>query len=90
MALQCQMCGTYFKKNWRITDHLQKKNDNSLWFPVKDINISDMFYQIQNFLRACWASIITTNGINFLMAGPFVLYDNPSLKKVFKFVYFFF
>ena len=70
-ALQCQMCGTYFKKNWRITEHLQKKNEHFLWYPVKDINISDIFYQIQKFLRASWASIITTNGTNFLMAGPF-------------------
>ena len=70
-ALQCQMCGTYFKKNWRITEHLQKKKAWTFsWYPVEDINISDIFYQIQNFLRASWASIITTNGINFLMAGP--------------------
>ena len=23
-ALPCQMCGTHFKKNWRITENLQK------------------------------------------------------------------
>ena len=39
--------------------------------PVKDINISDIFYRIQKFLTASWDSIITTNVINFLMAGPF-------------------
>jgi hypothetical protein len=39
--------------------------------PVEDIIISDIFYQIQKFLKASRASIITTNGINFLMAGPF-------------------
>ena len=48
-----------------------KKAQIFLWFPVEDINISDIFYQIQKFLGASWASIITTNGINFLMAGPF-------------------
>ena len=50
---------------------LTKKAWEFLGFPVKYINISDIFYQIQNFLSASWASIITTNGINFLMAGPF-------------------
>jgi hypothetical protein len=68
-ALQCQIFGTYFKKDRRITKHLQK-SWTFLWFPVKDINISDIFYQIQKFLRASWASIITTNDINFLMARP--------------------
>ena len=69
-ALQCQKFGTYFKKNWGITKHLQKKAWSFLLCPVKDINISDIFYKIQKFLAASWASIITTNGINFLMAGP--------------------
>ena len=48
-----------------------KKGGTILWCPVKDINISDIFYQIQKFLRASWDLIITTNGIHFLMAGPF-------------------
>ena len=40
------------------------------WFQVRDIKISDKFYKIQKFLRTSFAPIITTNGINFLMAGP--------------------
>ena len=27
-TLQCQMCGTYVKKNWRITKHLPKKHEH--------------------------------------------------------------
>ena len=27
-TLQCQMCWTYFKKNWRITKQLQKKHEH--------------------------------------------------------------
>ena len=33
------------------------------------MKISDIFYKIQKFLRISWTPIITTNGINFLMAG---------------------
>ena len=42
------------------------------WFQVGDIKILDIVYKIQKFLRTSWAPIITTNGINFLMAGPFL------------------
>ena len=63
------MCGTYFMDNWRITKHLQKKAWQFLWCPVEDINILNIFHQIQKFLRASCALIITTNGIN--LAGPF-------------------
>ena len=37
---------------------------------VKRIKISDIFYKIQKFLKTLLASIIATNGINFLKAGP--------------------
>ena len=47
-----------------------KKAQPFFWFQVGDIKISDIFYKIQKFLRTSWAPIITTNGINFLMAGP--------------------
>ena len=56
------MYGTCFKKKWWIRKHLQKR---IYCFGNKDINISDIFYKIQKFLG------ITTNGLNFLMAGPF-------------------
>ena len=64
-ALQCQMCGTYFKKNWRITEHLQKKHDIFCGIQSNISIFLTYFYQIQNFLRATWASIIISNGINF-------------------------
>ena len=38
------------------------------WFQAGDIKISDIFYKIQKFLQTEWAPIITTKGINFLMA----------------------
>ena len=60
-----------FQEKLENNQTLTKKALKCLWYPVEDINISDVFYQIQNFLRASWASIITTNGINFLMARPF-------------------
>ena len=60
-----------FQEKLENNQTLTKKALTFLWYPVEDINISDIFYQIQNFLRATWASIITTHGINFLMAGPF-------------------
>ena len=47
-----------------------KKAPIFFWFQVGDIKISDIFYKIQKFLRPSCAPIITTNGINFLMAGP--------------------
>ena len=52
--------------------HLQTKHIILFWFQVGDNKISDVFYKIQKFLRTSWAPIITTNGINFLMAGPVV------------------
>ena len=45
------------------------KQRTSFCFGFKS-EISDIFYKIQKFLRTSWAQIITTNGINFLMAGP--------------------
>ena len=42
-ALHCQMCGKYFKKKQRITEHLQIKLNLFFGFPVKDIKISDRF-----------------------------------------------
>ena len=58
------------KKKLDNNQTLTKKESTFLWCPVEDINISDIFYQIQKFRRASWASIIRTNDINFLMAGP--------------------
>jgi hypothetical protein len=46
------------------------KHNTFFGFNVGDIKISDIFYKIKKFLRTSWAPIITTNGINFLMAGP--------------------
>ena len=53
--------------------HLQTKHIILFWFQVGYIKISDIFYKIQKFLRMSGAPIITTNGINFLMAGPLQL-----------------
>ena len=50
---------------------LQTKHKISFWFQVVDFKISDIIYKNQKFLRTSWAPIITTNGINFLMSGPF-------------------
>ena len=47
------------------------KAQHFFWFQVGDIKISDIFYKIQKFRRTSLAPIITSNGINFLMAGPF-------------------
>ena len=53
------------------------KAHNFFWFPVWDIEISDIFYKIQKFIRISWAPIITTNGIHFLMAGPLQYLTDP-------------
>ena len=74
-----------FQEKLENNQTLTKKASTFLGCPVKDINISDIFYQIQKFLRASWASIITTNGINFLMTGPlmtdFLLTSSAILSK---------
>ena len=60
-----------YQEKLKNNQTLTKEAWRFLWCPVKDFNISDIFHQIQKFLRASYASIITTNGINFLMAGLF-------------------
>ena len=67
---KCHICGKNSKMKWYLKKHLQTKHNIFFWFQVRDIKISDKFYEIQKFLRTSWAPIITTNGINFLMAGP--------------------
>ena len=62
--------GKNSKMIWYMKKHLQTKHNIFFGFQVGDIKISDKFYKIQKFLRTSWAPIITTNGINFLMAGP--------------------
>ena len=60
--------------------NIYKNSTTFFWFQVGDIKISDIFYKIQKFLRTSWAPIITTIGINFLMAGPLSSYcccQNP-------------
>ena len=67
IALQCQMCGTYFKKRQGITKHFQIKH---YFFFASHLNVSRFqifFYKIQKIWRTLWTSIITTNGINFLI-----------------------
>ena len=50
---------------------------NNRWFLVLDIRISGIFYKIQK----AWAQIITTNGINFLIARPlYFLFPFPIPK----------
>ena len=56
---------------WKICQNKMGSNKTPLksmkfcWGLIEDINISDLFYKIQKFLRPPWALIITTNGINF-------------------------
>ena len=69
-ALQCQMCGTYFNKKTENNRTLPKKSMKVFFMASSQRYQYFIFYQIQHFLRASWASLITTNGINFLMAGP--------------------
>ena len=61
-SLHCQKCGKYFKKKQRITEHLKVQVDN--------IEISDTFYKIQNFLGTLWSLIIATCLIKLLRMGP--------------------
>ena len=73
--------------------HLQTKH-NIFLVSVGDIKISDIFYKIQKVLRTSWAPIITTKGINFLMAGPFKRNIVSKVKKyhldhLCNFIYFF-
>jgi hypothetical protein len=52
---------TFVERSLRLNVHgetLTKKAHTLLWFPVKDIKISDNFYKIQNILRTSWASVI--------------------------------
>ena len=65
------------KMKWYLKKHLQK-NTIFFWFQVGDMKISKIFYKTQNLLRTSWSPIITTNGINFLMARP--------LKRVYQFI----
>ena len=59
--------------------NLQTKHIILFWFEVIDIKIPDIFYKIEKFLKTSWAPIITINGINFLMAGPFE--KNPAYGR---------
>ena len=61
-----------FKMKRYMKKHLPKKHYILFCFQVGDIKILDVVYKIQKFLRTSGAPIITTNGINFLMAGPLV------------------
>ena len=67
----------------KIENHetLAKKH-RFFWFPVEDINISDIIYKIQKFLGTQWASIITTSPINLLIAGPLACYLDPFPCKL--------
>ena len=67
-ALQCQMCGTYFKKKWRITTY--KKSMNIFM-------VSSRRYQYFRHLLPTLKVPKSTMGFNnhnkwhnFLMAGP--------------------
>ena len=70
IALHCQMCGTNFKNRQGITKQLQVMHKLFL-HPCQ--TYQDFRYFLQNhkkYLRTLRTSIITTNGINFLIAGP--------------------
>ena len=57
---------------WYMNKNFNKKNPNLVWLQVDNVKIPDNFYKIKKFFRVSWAPIITTNGINLLMARPFV------------------
>ena len=61
------MCGKYFKMKRGITKHMQKST-SIFWLPVKDIQIPDIFYKIQQFLNTSWASVLAQRftGPNYL------------------------
>ena len=44
-----------------------KKAQTFFWFPVKDIKIPDIFFKIQKFIRASWASVIAHKGLLHLI-----------------------
>ena len=44
-----------------------KKAQNFFWFPVKDIKIPDIFFKIQKFIRASWASVIAHKDLRNLI-----------------------
>ena len=75
------MCLTMCKRHWRhcivkCGGNILRKNmdlqdtykicSNLFFFRVKDINISDIFYKIQNFLRPLWPSLILTKDLVLL------------------------
>ena len=43
-----QMCGEYLKKLSGNYEAHDKNSQNFFWFPVQDINMSDISYKIQN------------------------------------------
>ena len=55
----------------------------TFWCPAEYINISDIFYKIQKFIRTPWAIIITTNGLNFFI-WPDPQIRAQQIKKVTK------
>ena len=66
-ALHCQMCRKYFKKKIWICKTLAKfALMQPIFFRVKDINITEIFYKIQNFLRTLWPSLILTKDLVLL------------------------
>ena len=68
-ALHCQLCGKYFKK--KTENHGTNKATKKM-VKVRDINISGIFYQTQNFHGISWASIITTYLIKLRRSGSLV------------------
>ena len=51
-----------------------EKAPNCFWLLVKDMKIPHIFYKIQNFQGAPWASIITTCLIKLLRTGPLYIF----------------
>ena len=52
------MCGREFKTKWQMKKTFAKTAQLFYWFPVKDSKIPDIFFKIQKFIRASWASVI--------------------------------
>ena len=64
----------HFKKKKRESRNTWKRSI-IFFFQVEDIEISNTFYKIQNFLGTWWSSIITTCLIKLLRTGPFVKFS---------------
>ena len=51
------MCGKVQDEIVHENTFEEIKHKHLFWFPIKDIQVPEIFYKIQNFLRTSWASV---------------------------------